>query len=149
LESVVVSGFRQPAAGKSKSRASKRSLLVGCGCPALVLLICGFIAAIFLLVFTLIKQSPPYQDAVALTKNSAAVQAELGTPIQPDFLVWGSVKSQINTGYANLTFPIHGPKGSAKVHYIARLTGGKWNQVQCTVTIDKTGKVISLSPTSW
>jgi hypothetical protein len=128
----------------------KKTFLVGCGCPALVLLICAFIAAIFLLVFTLIKQSQPYQDAVALTTNSAAVQAELGTPIQPDFMVWGSVKSQgNNSGYANLTFPIHGPKGTAKVHCVSRLAGGQWNQVECTVTIDQDGKVISLSPTSW
>ncbi|MBV8587957.1 MAG: hypothetical protein JO308_16840 [Verrucomicrobia bacterium] len=61
----------------------------------------------------------------------------------------GSVKSSGDSGYANLTFPIHGPKGSAKVHCVSRLTRGQWNQVECTVTVDHDGKVISLNPTSW
>jgi Cytochrome oxidase complex assembly protein 1 len=128
-----------------QGRVSKRTFRVGCGCPALALLICAFI----LFVFTLIKQSQPYKDAVALATNSAAVQAELGQPIQADFLVWGSAKTYGDSGYANLTFPIHGPKGTAKVHCVSRLARGQWNQEECTVTIDHDGKAISLNPTSW
>lgn len=124
--------------------------LLGCG-GCLTLIVLGFLAggAIFYGVMKVIKSTEPYQTALAGATNSPEVQAELGTPIQPGFMVQGAVNSNISGGTttetADLTIPLKGPKAAGRVHYAATKSDGKWDVRDFTVTVDGTNKTIPLA----
>jgi hypothetical protein len=128
----------------SGSSNKKWILFGGCGCLGLLLLGLAFAGALFLGVTKVIKSTGPYQTALASAKESPEVQAELGTPIEEGFMPSGNVNVTNDTGEANLTFSIKGPKGSGTVHYRASRSRGEWHTQENTVTIEESGKVIDL-----
>ena len=124
--------------------------LIGCGgCLSLIVLGILGCVAIFFGVTKVIKSTEPYKRAVSIATNSPEVQAKLGTPIQPGFMIQGSVNSNISNGTAtesaNLTIPLKGPKGSASLHYAATRNGTNWEVSDFTVTVDGSGEKIPLS----
>lgn len=124
--------------------------LIGCG-GCLSLIVLGIIGcvALFFGVTKVIKSTEPYKTAVSVATNSPEVQAKLGTPIKPGWMIQGSVNSNIsngvNTETANLTIPLKGPKASASLHYAASRNGTKWEVSEFTVTVDGSGETISLA----
>jgi len=104
---------------------------------------------LFFGVTKVIKSTEPYKKAVSIATNSPDVQAKLGTPIQPGFMVQGSVNSNTSDGVTNetvnLTIPLKGPKASASLHYAAVRNGTKWEVSDFTVTVDGSGEKIPLS----
>ena len=123
--------------------------LIGCG-GCLGLIVLGLIGGAVLVfgVTRVIKSTEPYTTAVSAAMNSPAVQARLGTPIQPGFLPQGNVNSHTSNGVttetADLTIPLKGPKASGHVHYAASREGAKWEVRDFTVTVDGTGEQIKL-----
>jgi hypothetical protein len=124
-------------------------LLLGCG-GCLGLIVLGGIAGALIIwgVFGAIKASPPYQTALAGAINSPEVQAELGAPIKPGWMLQSNVSTRttngVTTGNADINFPINGPKGSGQVHYSATQSNEGWKVNDFFVTIDGTGKRIEL-----
>jgi hypothetical protein len=109
-----------------------------CGCVGLVLV---FFASIF----GSLKSSDVCREAVEKARNSDAVKAELGEPIDEGFLVTGNVRvNTTGTGNANLTIPISGPKGSATIFAVAQRRGGVWNFNRLEVVSSRHGNVINL-----
>ena len=82
------------------------------------LLLIGGIAAFFIFkgVLGLLEKSPPYQDGIARAQSSAEVKAALGEPIETDGMVSGNINYSNDTGSADLTVPIKGPKGTGTLH---------------------------------
>ena len=124
---------------------NKKWILLGCsGCLGLFV-IAGIIGAMMVIGITkVIKSTDGYQTALLGAQNSPEVRAELGTPIEAGFMPTGNVNVTNDSGSANLTFSIKGPKGSGAVHYRATRSGGEWHTQQHDVMIDGSGKVIDL-----
>jgi hypothetical protein len=123
-------------------------MIGGCGCLGMIVLGIGLAATIFFFVVNVIKGTEPYQTALTAAANAPEVQAELGTPIEAGFMPQGHVNSNTSNGNttetADLTIPLKGPKGSGRVHYSARKSGGDWEVSDWTVTIDGSGNRIDL-----
>lgn len=80
--------------------------ILGCGCCFTGILFSAVGVA---------KSSPVYQQSLTLVQADPRVQAALGSPTQPSWLVWGQVNVNYNAG------PSGGASGDAEIHYT--LTG--------------------------
>ncbi len=114
-------------------------LVVGSGTVIAV-----FFVAIFAFVFSLMKSSDAYKDAVARAHASVEVQAALGTPIEEGLFVTGNINTSGSSGQADLAIPISGPNGKATIYVIATKSAGAWNFSTLIVEIRDTGERLNL-----
>src|SRR5437667_5101741 len=64
-----------------------------------------------LIVFSAVKSSDIYKDALARAKTHPAVIEALGSPVTEGFLLSGNTNVNGASGEANLSIPVSGPKG--------------------------------------
>ena len=83
--------------------------------------------------FGAIKATDVYRGAIATAQRDPRVIEALGSPIEAGFWVGGNVNMEGGTGHANIYFPIHGPKGRARVNAIATKEAGAWRYSELTV----------------
>lgn len=119
---------------------------VPAGCLTFVVLMVAFVAAIVLIVFGAMKSSDAYKTAVARAKANSDVVAALGTPIAEGMWVSGKTNVNGSSGEADITFPISGPKGKAKVYAVATKTAGRWTYSTLEAEIDGREERINLLP---
>ena len=120
------------------------ALPVGCLSP---LLLCGgCVGALLYTVFTTIRASEPYQEAVAAATASPAVKAELGEPLEVGFLTNGNISLTNGSGTAHFTVPLKGSKKSATIHVDATNDDGTWEYSRLEVVPEGRGKPIDLRP---
>ena len=105
------------------------------GCLSMVVLIVLFVLGIVLIVFGALKSSDAYKTAVARAKSNPEVVAALGEPIEEGMFLSGKTNVEGSSGEADLTIPISGPKGKAKVYAIATKRAGRWNYSTLEVEI--------------
>jgi len=99
---------------------------IAAGCVVMLLLVGGLGVGIVYFVFSLIKSSDVYQDAVARARANTQVVQALGEPIEEWFFVGGSMNTSNGSGSADLHIPISGPNGYGKLHAVATKSGGQW-----------------------
>jgi Cytochrome oxidase complex assembly protein 1 len=93
---------------------------VGCLVPiALVLLL-------FVTVFSFMKSSVPYRQALDSARVNCAVQNALGTPIAPGRFVSGSINVNGPSGTAELSIPLQGSRTSGTLYVTATKAAGLW-----------------------
>ena len=105
------------------------------GCLSMMVLIVLFIAGIMMIVFGAMKSSDAYRTAVSRAKANPEVVSALGTPIEEGFFVSGKTNVNGSSGEADLTIPISGPKGKAKIYAVATKRAGRWNYSTLEVEI--------------
>jgi hypothetical protein len=106
--------------------------LIGC-LAAIVIGLLG-IAAIVIVVFGAIKSTDAYKGARDQAQRDPRVIAALGSPMETGIWVSGNVNVDANGGNADFVFPIHGPKGEARVHAVATRDISGWHYSLLTVT---------------
>lgn len=104
----------------------------------------GFIYAVFMFVFHMMHSSGSYQQAMARARQDPAVTAALGTPIEEGFMMTGKISENDQTGSADLTIPLSGPKGKAVLHLRASKSTGVWTYSDLQVKLDTTNQRIDL-----
>jgi hypothetical protein len=119
---------------------------VAIGCSIIIVLGLAAMAAFFIFIVNVAKRSDVYREAFTRASNDPRVVAALGTPIEKGWWVTGSVNIDNSEGSANLTFPISGPKGSAKVHAVASYDGSGWKYTTLTVKPDSGAEIDILQP---
>jgi len=72
----------------------------------------------------------------------------LGTPIKDGFFFTGNISEGNGSGNANLSIPIHGPKGSATIYVAATRNSGQWHFNRMIVQVAATREQIDLSDTN-
>ncbi len=103
-------------------------LLLGGGGCLLGLLVCGgCFGAVFFGVFGAIKGSEPYTRSLNAVQGSPELQAAIGTPIEPGMMVSGNISVSGDSGEADLSYSVSGPKGSANVNVVGTKTAGVWD----------------------
>ena len=119
------------------------------GCFTVVLLFLVSVGSILLIVFSALKSTDVYKDALARAKADPAVIGALGSPLQDGFLVSGNTNVNGASGESNLSIPISGPKGKGTIYVSAKKSLGQWNYSGFAFEIAKTHQRIDLlqSPT--
>ena len=97
------------------------------GCFSMAVLFVVFVGSVLLIVFSAVKSTDVYKDALARAKAHPAVIEALGSPVTEGFLVSGNTNVNGASGEANLSIPIAGPKGKGTIYVAARKSLGRWN----------------------
>jgi hypothetical protein len=117
---------------------------VPAGCLSIAVLFVVFVGSIALIVFSAMKSTDVYKDALAQAKANSAVIEVLGSPIKEGFLVSGNTNVNGASGEANLSIPISGPNGKGTIYVAANKSLGRWNYSGLIVEITKTHQRIDL-----
>lgn len=116
------------------------------------LLVLGFLAliafavVIVTLLTGIIKSTDVYSEALASARSEPEVINAIGEPIKAGLFVSGRIAVSGASGNADLTIPISGPKGKARVHVVASKSAGKWEYSILEVAVDQTDQRINLMP---
>src|SRR2546430_11193289 len=97
------------------------------GCFTVALLFLAFFGSILVIVFSAMKSTDVYKEALARAKKDPAVIEALGSPIKDGVLVSGNSSVNGASGESNLAIPISGPKGKGTIYVSATKSLGRWN----------------------
>jgi len=114
------------------------------GCLGLIVFLGGAIALIVYLVFGFVRSTDTYKEAVEKTKTNPFVMEALGSPLKEGFFVMGNIKVSGTSGQANLSIPISGPKGKAKIYAVAKKSAGEWTFSTLEVVVKESRQRIDL-----
>jgi len=96
------------------------------GCAGLGILAAISVFGIIAIVFGSMKNSGAYQQALQTAQDDPRVRSQLGEPIEAGWWMTGSINVSGTSGEADITFPIEGPQGTAKLNLSAEKRGGNW-----------------------
>jgi Fungal protein of unknown function (DUF1783). len=114
------------------------------GCFGMLILFVAFVGSVAVIVFSAMKSTDVYKDALARATAHPSVIEVLGSPIKEGFLVSGNTNVNGASGEANLSIPISGPKGKGTIYVAANKSLGRWNYSGLIVEIEKTHQRIDL-----
>jgi Cytochrome oxidase complex assembly protein 1 len=118
------------------------------GCFSVLILFVAFVGSIALIVFSAMKSTDVYKDALARARANSAVTEALGSPITEGYLVSGNTNVNGASREANLSIPISGPKGKGTIYAAANKSLSQWNYSGLVVEIARTHQRIDLLKSS-
>jgi hypothetical protein len=110
---------------------------VALGCFTVALLFLVFVSSVLVIVFSAIKSTDVYNEALDRAKAGPAVIEALGSPIKDGFLVSGNTNVNGPSGESNLAIPISGPKAKGTIYLSANKSLGQWNYSGLVVEVRK------------
>jgi hypothetical protein len=114
------------------------------GCFSLVLLLVVFVGSILVIVFSAMKSTDVYKEALSRAKADPSVIEALGSPIKDGLLISGNTNVNGASGETNLAIPISGPKGKGTIYVSANKSLGQWIYSGLVVEVGETHKRIDL-----
>ena len=114
------------------------------GCLTIIILFFVFLGSVIFGVSELMTNSDPYKDALAKVKQDDYVIEILGEPIETNGIMQGNLSYKNNVGDANISVPIKGPKGEARVYVVGTKTNDQWEYSEMYVIISETDEQIDL-----
>ena len=108
----------------------KRSWLArNCGwlVAAAFALFLSFVAAILLLVFSLIRNSDAAKLAIKTAESSPVLAEQIGSQVKIGWFVTGNIEVTPDTGSAELSIQVSGPKAKGTIHAEERKLAGQWH----------------------
>ena len=114
----------------------------------MIVLFVVFVGSTALIVFSAMKSTDVYKDALTRAQAHPSVIEALGSPIKEGFLVSGNTNVNGASGEANLSIPISGPNGKGTIYVAANKSLGRWNYSGLIVEIAKTHQRIDLLQSS-
>jgi hypothetical protein len=104
-----------------------------------------FMVVLIAILVAAFKASDPYRQAVAIARRSPAAQEALGTPIEPGWLVTGSLRRRGDRGTAALAFGVSGPNGEGRIRLAASRQGGVWTLGRLELELETATSSIDLA----
>jgi hypothetical protein len=138
----------QPATPRPNWWKRNWKWFVPLSCFTVALLFLAFIGSILVIVFSAMKSTDVYKEALARAKADPAVIEALGSPIRDGFPVSGNTNVTGASGESNLAIPISGPKGKGTIYVSANKSLGQWNYLRRVVEVGQTHQRIDLLHTS-
>ena len=114
------------------------------GCFTVALFFLVFVGSILVIVFSAMKSTDVYKEALARAKADPAVVQALGSPINDGFLMSGNTNVNGASGESNLAIPISGPRGKGTIYVSATKSLGRWNYSGLVVELGQTHERIDL-----
>jgi len=84
-----------------------------------------FVGSVVVIVFSAVKSTDVYKDALTRAKSHPAVIEALGSPVTEGFLISGNTNVNGASGEANLAIPVSGPKGKGTIYVAAKKSLGR------------------------
>jgi hypothetical protein len=110
---------------------------VGCLILLLPLLaLTGFVGGILAIVFGSIRSTDVYQEALARARSSPAVVEALGEPVEDGLFMGGNISVTGPSGSADISIPLHGPKGKGTIYAVASKSAGRWEYQTLEVAVE-------------
>ena len=134
----------QPATPKPNWWKRNWKWFVPLGCFTVALVFLAFTGSIVLIVFSAMKSTDVYKQALARAKADPAVIEALGSPIKDGFLMSGKTNVNGASGESNLAIPISGPRGKGTIYVSANKALGQWNYSGLVVEVAQTRQRIDL-----
>jgi hypothetical protein len=134
----------QPATPRPNWWKRNWKWFVPLGCFTVALLFLAFVGSIVVIVFSAMKSTDVYKEALARAKKDPAVIEALGSPIKDGFLLSGNTNVNGASGESNLAIPISGPKGKGTIYVSANKSLGRWNYSGLVVEVGQTHERIDL-----
>ena len=125
-----------------------RKWFVLLGCFNMALLFLAFVGSIVVIVFSAMKSTDVYKDALARAQREGAVIEALGSPIKDGFLLSGNTNVDGAAGESNLAITISGPKGKGTIYVSAKKSLGEWNYSGLVVELGQMHQRINLLQSS-
>jgi len=104
----------------------------------------GAVVLFVALIFSLLKSSDIYQQALTQAQNDPAVVRALGSPVTPGLWVSGNINVNGTSGKAELAIPIKGPRDRGTVYVAASKAQGQWQFDDLVVEVKTTHQRIDL-----
>ena len=114
------------------------------GCFSIALLFVVFVGSVVVIVFSAVKSTDVYKDALARAKSHPALIEALGSPVTEGFLVSGNTNVNGASGEANLAIPVSGPKEKGTIYVAAKKSLGRWEYSGLVLEIANTHQRIDL-----
>ncbi len=114
------------------------------GCLTMIVIAIVFFGAVFFGVSKAFTGSTPYQDGLEKAKEDPYVLELLGTPVETNGMMGGSIKVANDSGTAEIAIPIKGPKGTAVTYVVGTKKNGEWTYDEMYVIVEETGEQIDL-----
>ena len=115
-------------------------LAILAGIAALVV----FAALIMAFVFGMIRSTDAYQQGLTRARADTTVVGAIGAPIEPGWVVAGNIDLTNDSGTADISIPVAGPRGTGTIHVIGTKTAGVWTYSELDVTVEPSHRVIDL-----
>jgi hypothetical protein len=122
--------------------------LVPVGCGSMSVLIALSVVAIVFFVFTVIRSTDVFRDAVAHAERNPEVRAELGEPVEEGWWVSGNVNTTGAAGTADISIPLHGSRKSGTLYAVAHKSAGAWSYDKLEVEVEGRAQRIDLLATA-
>ena len=116
------------------------------GCLILVVLGAGGCGTLIFGVFSLLKSSDAYTAGLQHVQSNEEVKKLIGTPIEPGFMMSGSINLSGSSGNADISFPVSGPNGSGHVYVIGTKREGTWQYSTMNFIQESSSEKINLLP---
>lgn len=113
------------------------------GCLTLIVLFALFLVGVFFEVTSIIKDSDAYIESMELVQHNKILIEKLGSPIETDGMVSGTVSAVNDIRKCDVQVPLKGPKGKATLFVVGEKRG-KWKYSEMSVYIEKTDEKIDL-----
>ena len=85
-----------------------------------------FVIPLFFAVDEMMRRSDAYKLTLNTAQASPCVTKALGSPLEPGWMMGGSITESSIEGFAELRIPIRGPKGKGNLDVQAKKVSGNW-----------------------
>ena len=128
---------------KKSGGAPNWKRVIPAACLGIPLFWVGCLALVFITTSVAFKSFGPYKQAMIIVKGNADAAEELGSPIKAGFLP-GYFQLNSPAGDVEMSFPVSGPKDSAKLYVVANKQQGKWKLRTLELVLKRSGPGIDL-----
>src|SRR5271157_1659869 len=133
---TTMSGTTSPALPGKNWFERNWKWVVPSGCLTIIVLILGFIAGVFCVVEISIRSSDVYNQALAQAQANSQVSEKIGRPLNAGWFATGEINIHNDSGDADITIPISGPKGKGWIYAVAKKKAGVWRYETLLVEVD-------------
>jgi hypothetical protein len=114
------------------------------GCVVMLVLFAAFVFSIVFFVFSVIRHTDVFKDALDKAKANPQVQAELGEPIREGWWLSGQVNTAGPSGNADISIPLKGSRKNGTLYAVAHKSAGEWTYERLEVAVDGRRERINL-----
>lgn len=114
------------------------------GCLTMIVLFFVFLGSVVFGVSKAFSESTPYKDALEKINQDDYVINILGEPIESNGIMSGSFNYTNGKGSADISIPVKGPNGTAKLYIVGSKKDDQWTYSELYVIIHETDEQIDL-----